>query len=149
MGAVDYQATSSALDQIHVITRDGPEPLLALGLNDAPASLKKVQTRSDLPSGEMPGYFPKAAFRRLTPDIRKAPPPHGRVGEEQPERVAGLDAGMLFVVALKMHPPTVFLGQFHQFMEHLCAGQTRFIYKHQAVASNRLLELLVAKELLQ
>jgi len=50
---------------------------------------------------------------------------------------------------LKMHPPSVFLGQFYQFMEHLGTGQPRFIYKHQAVASNRLLELLVAKELLQ
>ena len=69
--------------------------------------------------------------------------------QEEPERVAGLDARVLFVVTLKMHPPTVFLGQFHQFMEHLGAGQPRFIYKDQAISSDGLLELLTAKELLE
>ena len=71
------------------------------------------------------------------------------MGQEDPERVAGLDAGVLFVVALKMHTPTAFVGQFHQFMEHLGAGQPRFIYKDQAISSDGLLELLIAKELLE
>jgi hypothetical protein len=77
VGAIDDQATPPALDLIHVIMRDGPEPFLALGLDDAPASFKHFQTCSHPTGGEMPGNFPKTALRRLTPDVGKVPPPHG------------------------------------------------------------------------
>jgi hypothetical protein len=132
-----------------VIPSHEPEPLLAIGFDDHSTGVEDFEGGQHVAGRKQFRNLPEPAFRGLPLNVLQPRSPHGGMGQEKAEGVARFHAHVLLVVPLEMNPPGMFLGQFHQFVKHLGAGHSRLVHEHQAVVADGLLEMLVAKQLLQ